>query len=639
MTMNFRDFGPVWRGFMPAGGGERALRLEDADAPASRATTYNMGVGDQFDGNLSRIGDVDWVKVQLQPGTYVVDLKSRGASGVADPYLRVLNANGVAVAYDDDGGGGYNSRVTLTVTKPGTYFLEAGSYADTYAGTYSLALTSRPPLRNFTMPEIAAQLTDGYWQDSGRARRAFDVDPGEVLNVDLSGLTSAGRHLASMALASWGAVTGIVFNRNPGASAPIHIRFDDTDSGAYSTSTTSGGRIVSSEVNIGLDWLADGSGFNSYAYQTYIHEIGHALGLGHAGNYNGNATYGQDNLYLNDSWQATVMSYFSQEQNTSIHASDAFVASPMIADILAMQTLYGTPKLRPGNNVYGETTNAGASYDAIARTLRNVETRDDITLTIFDRGGVDLLDLSRDSHDQRISLLPGHVSSAYGLVGNISIAFGTVIERVRSGRGDDYINGNFADNVLSSGLGNDTLRGFAGNDRFYGGAGRDRLEGGAGNDTYITDGLDRIVEAAGAGIDTVRSYATLTLAANLENLVLIGKGTQNGAGNGLANRLTGNAHANLLAGHGGNDTLYGGGGADTFLFNAGRDVVLDFQDNIDTLRIDDALWGGDARSIAQVMQCVDIRGGNTVLDFGNGNCLTLAGFTNIAALLDDLAIV
>ena len=165
------------------------------------------------------------------------------------------------------------------------------------------------------------------------------------------------------------------------------------------------------------------------------------------------------------------------------------------------------------------------------------------------------------------------------------------------------------------------------------------MEGGNGNDVYVTDGLDRIVEAVGAGIDTVRSYVTMALGANLENLTLIGGGVQYGSGNGLANRLTGNAHANLLNGYGGNDTLFGGGGADNFVFQSGRDVILDFQDNIDSLRIDDVLWGGGPRSVGQVLQYADLIGGNAVFTFANGHSLTVNGVANLAALHDDLTII
>ncbi|WP_313352865.1 calcium-binding protein, partial [Paracoccus sp. (in: a-proteobacteria)] len=233
-------------------------------------------------------------------------------------------------------------------------------------------------------------------------------------------------------------------------------------------------------------------------------------------------------------------------------------------------------------------------------------------------------------------------------------------------QGNDTLRGN---------NGNDTLNGGNGNDWLDGGAGADRLVGGRGNDTYVTDGRDQIVETAGQGIDTVRSSVTLKLGANLENLVLVSNKAQDGGGNALANRLTGNAHANrldgfqgndtllgrggndtlnggnghdwleggvgadMLIGGSGNDTMHGGAGADHFVFHRGRDVVRDFKDNQDTLHIDDALWGGGGRSVAEVLKFAHVSGGNTVFDFGNGNVLTLNGFANIAALQDDLIVI
>lgn len=784
-ALNSDLFAPDWsRAAGPDAAVPRAIRVEVADAPETTATGYRIDVGDTFNGSL-HAGDADWVRVQLQPGNYVVTLDSRGGAGVYDPYLRVMNGAGVTIAYDDDSGSGHNAQLILKVTRAGAYYLEAGSFADYYSGDYSLSISAVAPLRNFTMPEIAHQLTDGFWESNGSSRRAFDVGQGGVLNVDLSGLTAAGRALADMALSAWEAVTGIRFNRHAGPNAPIHIHFDDSDpNSAWSSSITSGGTILSSEVNVGTGWLgAYGTGFNSYSFQTYIHEIGHALGLGHAGNYNGDATYGLDNHYLNDSWQASVMSYFSQDDNTSVNASYALIASAMIADILAIQSLYGPTAIRTGNNSYGEQTNAGPAYAAIANLLRNANTRDDIAFTIFDQGGIDLLDLSRDGRNQRISLQPGTVSDAYGLIGNISIAQGTVIENMRAGSGHDLVIGNFANNQLYGGAGNDTLRGNGGNDTLVGGRGADLMQGGIGDDLYFVDALqDRVVEAENAGIDTVRSTVSLTLGANLENLVLISDAAQNGTGNGLANVLTGNAHANQLYGLAGYDTLLGGGGNDTlnggpgndllnggagrdlmiggtgadiyvtdgndvireeagegidtvralvsmtlganlenleligdaarngtgnalgnrmtgnavanqlsgllgndalfgaggndtllggagndllhggpgddlliggpggdtmfgglgadhFAFHAGRDVILDFQDDVDTLRIDDALWGGGARDVAQVLAFARVVGGNTVFDFGQGNTLTLNGFADIGALRDDLIVI
>ena len=70
-------------------------------------------------------------------------------------------------------------------------------------------------------------------------------------------------------------------------------------------------------VNVDATWLADyGTALNGYAFQTYVHEIGHALGLGHAGNYNGEANYPYDASFANDSWAVSVMSYYDQTESS-----------------------------------------------------------------------------------------------------------------------------------------------------------------------------------------------------------------------------------------------------------------------------------------------------------------------------------
>ncbi|ULB09594.1 M10 family metallopeptidase C-terminal domain-containing protein [Cereibacter azotoformans] len=416
-----------------------------------------------------------------------------------------------------------------------------------------------------SVQQIATQLVSGYWQWKGAPARAYDVKPGDTLNVDFSGLTADGKRLATLALQSWSDVTGIRFNTNPARLATVHITMDDVEPGASTSTTYMGSKILKSHVNIGTKWLSDyGTDVNSYSLQTYIHELGHALGLGHPGNYNGWANYGTDNLFLNDSWQATVMSYFSQTENTTIKADRAFVVTPMIADIVAVQMIYGTPSgLRAGNTTYGDNSNAGGMYDRIA-SLPGRE----VAWTIYDQGGRDILDLRSATAAQVIDLRPGSVSNVYGAVGNLSIAQGTVIEVARGGKGNDVIIGNSAHNDLSGGGGSDTLR------------------GGAGNDIYRVDGGDRVIELAGNGIDRVISSASFQLGAHVENLTLTGNRAINGTGNDLANVIVGNGAANVLTGR---------GGADSFVFSTALgggnvDRITDFNVVDDTIRLDDAIF-------------------------------------------------
>ena len=162
--------------------------------------------------------------------------------------------------------------------------------------------------------------------------------------------------------------------------------------------------------------------------------------------------------------------------------------------------------------------------------------------------------------------------------------------------GDDRLFGLGGDDALYGGDGSDWLDGGAGNDLMY---------GGIGNDMYLVNSAAALVqEAAGEGIDTVRSAVTYSLGANVEKLYLTGTAAVNATGNGLANTILGNGAANILTGAGGRDILKGGDGADRFVYKAlsdstvaagGRDIIQDFThaqgDRIDLSAID-AVTGG-----------------------------------------------
>ncbi|OQX07527.1 MAG: hypothetical protein BWK76_24745, partial [Desulfobulbaceae bacterium A2] len=113
------------------------------------------------------------------------------------------------------------------------------------------------------------------------------------------------------------------------------------------------------------------------------------------------------------------------------------------------------------------------------------------------------------------------------------------------------------------------------------GGGADTLLGGLGDDIYLADADDVILENPDEGTDTVQTDIGYTLAANIENLTLLGSDAINGAGNELNNVLTGNSGVNTLTGGAGNDTLDGGAGADTLLGGTGNDIYI--VDAVDTL--------------------------------------------------------
>ena len=134
------------------------------------------------------------------------------------------------------------------------------------------------------------------------------------------------------------------------------------------------------------------------------------------------------------------------------------------------------------------------------------------------------------------------------------------------------LTGSQAINGTGNALGN-VLVGNAAANILNGGAGNDRLVGGTGNDTYIIDSArDLVVELAGQGVDRVRSLVSHALAANVDNLQLLGH-AYSGAGNALANLMQGTATANFLNGVAGNDRLLGFGGNDILHGGLGSDIL------------------------------------------------------------------
>jgi serralysin len=225
--------------------------------------------------------------------------------------------------------------------------------------------------------------------------------------------------------------------------------------------------------------------------------------------------------------------------------------TPLLHDIAAAQRLYGANLgTRLGNDTYGFNTTlrgpSAASHDFTINTVPNI--------AIWDAGGVDTLDVSGFSGDQRVDLNPEQFSSVAGRANNIAMSALVFV-------GGEAVN--WIENAIGSG-GNDTL---------IGNAVDNLLQGGAGGDSLIGHGGFDLAGYAGA---SAAVYADLQApSGNLRDAS--GDrydGIEGLAGSAFADTLRGDAGANRLLGGDGGDSLLGGFGADTLYGEFGNDVLV-----------------------------------------------------------------
>jgi serralysin len=409
-------------------------------------------------------------------------------------------------------------------------------------------------------------------------------------------------------LALWSAVANIAFSPAAAANSANFIFYRNHNGSAFESSsylsTTnvdsgSTGSYFSTGSRISIDTTVPGFGpigaafgvYGGYPYQTLVHEIGHLIGLGHGGPYNGNVNTATQQFSAYDTRLWSLMSYidpwitsakfFGSYPVTGTNwgiSPDGYhnePTTPMILDILAAQRLYGAATSGPlagGGQVFGFNSNINGPIAPYFNFTVNTHP----VITIWDGGLNNTFDLSGWSTPSIINLNPGTFSSANGAVNNIGIAADTIIETAVGGGGNDTIIGNSSNNILIGGGGNDTLAG---------GAGADQLIGGPGLDTA----------------DYSSSPAPVSV--NLQTGAAVGgdaqgdsfSGIENIVGSAFADTLMGDAGANVFDGGPGGDAVTGGAGADWLLLRAasyGVDTFTDFSaDNGDRIVLDHVGFG------------------------------------------------
>ena len=396
------------------------IKEDKGDASADTGTTYSISLDDVFQGVLESVDDKDWIKVELTAGT-IYDFTLSGVDGEsAELGLFDSDANLIAIGGVIPSGAKliYSPKVT------GTYYIHAGTTVSDQSVEYELSLVENT-IPVGTYDEIADYLTDGYWEWQDGSRVAFPVGPGGTLTADISVLPEEGQQLARWALEAWTNVSGINFEFVEDNNADIVFKNEPGNVGSGGPTAIRNGLIISAGVNIpDVYYTRDGNSIDSFTFYAYLHEIGHALGLGHPGPYptdfdNPVSVFGIENIYLIDSYQASLMSYIHQANNTYIDASFAHNVTPMIVDIIAIQNLYGVPdSINVGDTIYGYQSNVDGylgEYFRLWTGEANPFIDIDLTYTDFPTIKPTLVDLDSDGDPD---VVVGHQSGALHYIEN-----------------------------------------------------------------------------------------------------------------------------------------------------------------------------------------------------------------------------
>lgn len=150
--------------------------------PKDLLVNGQVEVGSSATGVIDFEKDNDWFKAELKGGhTYVIDMEGSATDmgTLSDPIIRgIFDSSGQRVVwtFNDDGGEGYNARLTFTPEQSGLYFISAGSYGFPYGdmptpyelGSYTVSVVdTTPEAIVYTLPDDTPEASEGGSSSSG----------------------------------------------------------------------------------------------------------------------------------------------------------------------------------------------------------------------------------------------------------------------------------------------------------------------------------------------------------------------------------------------------------------------------------------------------------------------------------------
>jgi VCBS repeat-containing protein len=330
-----------------------------------------------------------------------------------------------------------------------------------------------------------------YWTNTGRTAKKWGpaaAGAGATITYKFnpaSNFTQTEKDTFLAGFRLWESVANVTFVENAATGAVTLTRGtsgafenDNANNGSGSTLGTPTSATISINTNTpGFDLSGSLDVIGGYGMSTVIHEIGHLIGLGHGGYYNGAVTPSTQQFSQYDERQWTIMSYIHwgssgppkykssyEVANTDWGSDDGYLRQAphtmMQLDILAIQQLYGASTSGPftGGQTYGFNSN----ITGVLSKFFDFNLNPHPVVTLYNTGSGNTLDLSGFTQSQIIKLAPGAFSSVGGHANNLSIGSDTWIDAVFGGSGVDAITGNAHNNNITGGGGADNIDGAGG---------------------------------------------------------------------------------------------------------------------------------------------------------------------------------